>query len=66
VFNSSGTVDPNGDVIRYSWDFGDLTALSTAASPTHTYVNAGTYTITLTVTDGWNRSAVLTHQVTVT
>ena len=63
--NSFGTNDPNGDVIRYSWNFGDGTALSTAASPAHTYVLAGTYTITLTVTDGWNRSAFVTQQVTV-
>jgi PKD repeat protein len=63
--NSFGTNDPNGDVIRYSWDFGDGTALSTAASPPHTYLVAGTYTITLTVTDGWNRSASITQPVTV-
>ncbi len=63
--NSFGTNDPNGDVIRYSWNFGDLTALSTAASPAHTYALAGTYTITLTVTDGWNKSAFVTQQVTV-
>jgi len=30
----------------YSWDFGDLNT-STQANPTHTYVNPGTYTITL-------------------
>src|SRR5262249_9775653 len=52
--NSFGTADPDGDVIRYSWNFGDGTAASTAASPTHTYAVAGTYTLTLTVTDGWN------------
>ena len=63
--NSFGTTDPNGDVIRYSWNFGDGTALSTAASPAHTYLIAGTYTITLTVTDGWNKSAFITQQVTV-
>ncbi len=63
--NSSGTFDPNGDVIRYAWDFGDGTAVSTATSPSHTYVNAGTYTVTLTVIDGWNRSTTTTRQVTV-
>lgn len=65
LINSTGTVDPNGDAIRYSWNFGDGTALSTAASPSHTYLVAGTYTITLTVTDGWNRFTVLSHPVTV-
>ena len=64
--NSAGTNDPNGDQIRYSWNFGDLTAVSTVASPAHTYLAAGTYTITLTVTDGWNRSTIFSSPVTMT
>ena len=63
--NSSGSVDPNGDAIRYSWNFGDATALSTASSPSHTYLIAGTYTITLTVLDGWNKSAAFSRVVVV-
>jgi large repetitive protein len=63
--NSFGTSDPNGDQIRYSWNWGDGSALSTSASPAHTYAAGGTYTITLTVTDGWNRSAFTTQTVTV-
>jgi large repetitive protein len=65
VTNSVGTVDPDGDVIRYSWNFGDGTALSTAASPSHTYAVAGTYSVALTVTDGWNKFTTVTHTVTV-
>jgi PKD repeat protein len=64
--NSFGTVDPDGDVIRYSWNFGDLTAASTTASPSHSYTTQGTYTITLTVTDGWNRVGTATRTVTMT
>ena len=63
--NSAGTSDPNGDQIKYSWNFGDGSALSTSASPAHTYAAGGTFTITLTVTDGWNRSTVVTQSVTV-
>jgi PKD repeat protein len=35
----------------YSWDFGDESTASTAMSPTHAYDTAGTYTVTLTVTN---------------
>jgi PKD repeat protein len=66
AMNSTGTVDPEGHTIKgYSWNWGDGTALSTGASPSHTYATPGTYTITLTVTDSWNRAgAPVTRQVT--
>ncbi len=63
--SSQGTTDPNtGDVITYSWNWGDGTALSTGASPAaHVYAAAGSYTITLTTTDGWGKSASTTRSV---
>ena len=66
--NSTGTVDPEGHTIKgYSWNWGDGTALSTGASPSHTYATPGTYTITLTATDSWNRAgAPVTRDVTMT
>ena len=63
--NSNGTVDPDGNQIRYLWDWGDGTSTNTTAYPTHAYAAAGDYPITLTVTDGWNRSTTLTTTVTV-
>ena len=68
VMSSTGTVDPEGHTIKgYSWNWGDGTALSTGASPTHVYATPGTYTITLTVTDSWNRAgAPVTREVTMT
>ena len=68
AMNSAGTVDPQGDAIRsYSWNWGDGTALSTGASPSHTYTLPGTYTITLTVVDAWNRAGTpVTRDVTMT
>jgi PKD repeat protein len=39
--------------------------VTTTASPTHTFLAAGTYTIVLTVTDGWNKAGTATHTVTV-
>ncbi len=63
--SSQGTTDPNtGDVITYGWNWGDGTALSTGASPgAHVYAAAGTYTITLTTTDGWGKLASTTRTV---
>ena len=50
VLSSAGSVDPDGILSGYSWDFGDGTT-STEANPTHTYSATGNYTISLTVTD---------------
>ncbi len=49
-FSSAGSSDPDGSIVSYSWDFGDG-ATSSAANPSHTYASAGTYTVSLTVTD---------------
>jgi PKD repeat protein len=63
--SSQGTADPNtGDVITYSWNWGDGTALSTGASPAaHVYAGSGSYTITLTTTDGWGKFASTARNV---
>ena len=37
-FSSAGSLDPDpGDSIRFEWDFGDGSPISTEANPTHTY-----------------------------
>src|SRR6185295_3675439 len=51
-FSSAGSSDPDGDPLTFSWDFGDGSAVSTAANPSHVYQNAGPYTAQLTVSDG--------------
>ena len=48
--SSSGSMDPDGVLVAYNWDFGDG-GTSTAGNPAHAYIAAGTYTVTLTVTD---------------
>jgi len=55
AFSSSGSMDPEGQPITYSWDFGAGTS-STAANPAHTYTRAGRYIVRLTVSDGVNSS----------
>lgn len=38
------------NAVSYSWDFGDASAPSNSANPSHTYTVNGTYTVTLTAT----------------
>jgi PKD repeat protein len=64
--NSAGTADAQGDAMKYSWSWGDNTAVTTTASPAHTYASPGTYTIVLTVTDVWGKAGTATHDVTIT
>lgn len=47
------------------WEFGDDTG-SRRASATHVYARPGTYTVTLTATDGVDNETTVTRQVTVT
>jgi PKD repeat protein len=49
-FNGSGSSDPDGDTLIYSWNFGD-NSTGTGATPIHTYADAGTFTVTLKVND---------------
>ena len=42
-----------GAITSYSWSFGDGSATSTALSPAHYYVAAGTYQVRLTVSNGF-------------
>lgn len=50
-FDGSASVDPDGDIVSYDWDFGDGT-IGTGPVVTHAYATGGTYPVTLTVRDG--------------
>jgi hypothetical protein len=63
-FNGSGSSDPDGDALTYEWSFGDGNT-STAQNPTHTYVQDGSYTVTLTVRDGRGGSDTKTTTATI-
>lgn len=49
-FDGTGSSDPGGGDLTYAWDFGDGNT-GAGPTPTHTYLDAGEYTVTLTVTN---------------
>ena len=65
VFDGGRSIDPDGDALTYSWNFGDGSASGSGASPVHEYETWGTYTVTLTVTDAGGLSAISTTSVTI-
>ncbi len=62
--DASGSYDPDGTIASYAWAFGDG-GLATGKTATHTYAADGTYTITLTVTDGEGLTGTHVEPVTV-
>jgi parallel beta-helix repeat protein len=51
-FTATGSLDPDGDPLSYSWDFGDGSSAAAGFRALHTYTAPGTYAVTLTVSDG--------------
>ena len=49
-FDGGGSSDPDGSIVSYNWNFGDGGTAS-GVRVNHRFVQAGTYTVTLTVTD---------------
>jgi PKD repeat protein len=64
TFDSSASVDPDGTIASYAWDFGDGST-STTAKPSHSFSAAGTYSVKLTVTDNRGGTNAITQSVTV-
>lgn len=56
-----------GSIVSSVWNFGDGSATSTTANPTHSYPQVtATYTVTLTVTDSFGQTATKAGSITVT
>jgi PKD repeat protein len=63
-FDGSGSTDPQGDPLTFAWDMGDGTLLN-GATVNHSYSAVGTYTVSLTVSDG-QLDHTATQTVTIT
>ncbi len=48
---SDGTTDTQGQLLDYSWDFGDNSPVDNSPEPTHAFTAAERFTVKLTVTD---------------
>jgi YVTN family beta-propeller protein len=58
AFDAAASSDRDGTIVRYDWDFGDGSSAPDAGPQTaHTYTAAGTFDVTLRVTDDSGCSA---------
>ncbi len=55
-FDGSASSDPDGDALTFAWNFGDGNS-ATGMMPAHTYISAGSFQVSLTVSDGTTDSA---------
>ena len=62
VFDASGSIGYEGEIIDYLWDFGDGST-NNGVTTTHKYTDIGKYIVTLTVTDSYNNIASSTTSV---
>lgn len=64
MFDASSSSDPDDDIARYTWDFGDGTP-GEGRIATHTYAHPGEFVVVLTVTDSAGAEARATQLVKV-
>jgi PKD repeat protein len=62
TFDGSLSTDSDGRIVSYAWNFGDGSQGSGAVVK-HSYSSAGSYTVTLTVTDDRGQAASLSQTV---
>jgi len=61
-FDASGSEDPDGKIVGYSWDFGDG-EVGEGVEVKHLFEKPGTYTVKLTVTDDDGAKATVEKEI---
>lgn len=61
---AAASSDPDGDALSYAWDFGDG-GTATGVSPSHTWADDGSFTVGLTVDDGFGGTDAVQQTVTI-
>ncbi|WP_186307625.1 LamG-like jellyroll fold domain-containing protein, partial [Microbacterium sp. 1.5R] len=64
--DGSGSSDPDGSIVSYDWNWGDSSTHGTGVTASHTYAAAGTYSVTLTVTDDEGATTTKTESLAIT
>jgi PKD repeat protein len=64
-FTAAASLDAAAQISTYTWDFGDGSAPVTGEAVSHTYGLAGTFPVTLTITDVLGLTSKVTRLVTV-
>jgi PKD repeat protein len=59
AFDGTGASDPDGDILTYEWNFGDL-ASGSGPNPLHAYATGGVFTVNLSVHDASLSASALT------
>jgi PKD repeat protein len=65
-FDASASKDADGSIVSYAWTFGDGTTGTGKIPAAHTYAAAGSYAVTLKVTDDAGATGTTTQSVVVT
>jgi cytochrome c len=63
AFNGDKSIDFDGDDLSFAWNFGDGDAKSNEPNPNYTFSKAGTYKVSLTVTDPSGETSTATQTI---